>query len=58
MEEIKINCLNELSKANPIQKRVPVPPRSIMPLLPLPSFQHSDDTVELAPLNQKNKVEK
>ena len=49
MEEIKAECLQELPKANPIQKRVPVAPRSVFPLLPLPSFHHSEDLVDLAP---------
>lgn len=41
MEENNNDFFKDLPKANPIQKRVPVPPRSIMPLLPLPSFKHS-----------------
>lgn len=49
MQDNSQNCLQELPKANPIQKKVPVLPKSIMPLLPLPDFRSSETIVELAP---------
>jgi hypothetical protein len=41
--------LQELPKANPIQKKTIVQPRSILPQLPLPCFRYSEEEVELAP---------
>lgn len=48
MEDSRLNCLQELPKANPIQKKVSVPPRSIVPLLSLPHFRQCDQQQELA----------
>lgn len=43
MEESKSNqgYYEELPRANPIQKKTLVTPRSIFPLLSLPSFKYS-----------------
>lgn len=49
MEENIEGCLQKISEANPIQKKVPVHPKSIIPLLPLPDFRNSESIVELAP---------
>lgn len=48
MEDSRLSCLQELPKANPIQKKVPVSPRSVLLLYPLPHFCYSDDIVDLA----------
>jgi len=50
MEENKpeFEYIHELTKPNPIQKKSLVPPRSVLPQLPLPVFKYSDDEVDLA----------
>ena len=49
MEESAEDCLQGLPKPNPSQKRVPVPPRSILPLSPLREFRNPDAIIDLAP---------
>jgi len=50
MEESKPDngYLDELSKPNPIQKKTAVLPKSLFPLLPLPTFKFSEEEVSLA----------
>lgn len=49
MDDGDLDCLQDLSKANPIQKRVAVPPKSILPLLPLPQFKYDEELIDLGP---------